>query len=275
MRPRIVDFLSELLPGELIKYFIPTGTMMFILAILVGMWVFVKRCEKSGLSAYHALGAVAVSIAAGLLGARIYELVYHLEKTIQNPRAIFSLYGGTTSWGGYSIGFLAFFIYFRVKKIPGLPYADALTSALGLGPFIARWTCFLNGCCYGSLSDLPWAVRYPNYSPIFQTQLKQGLISSSAELSLPVHPVQIYASFFGLVIFLITSRYWYSNRRQPGKTFTFYWLIYCLIRFGVEFFRGDMDRFTDLQLTLAQIICLIVVLLTTGILVRVKFKTAN
>jgi phosphatidylglycerol:prolipoprotein diacylglycerol transferase len=55
-----------------------------------------------------------------------------------------------------------------------------------------RLGCFLNGCCFGRVSNVPWAVAFPKGSWAYYYHRVHGWIPSTAEASLPVHPLQLY-----------------------------------------------------------------------------------
>jgi phosphatidylglycerol:prolipoprotein diacylglycerol transferase len=241
---------------------------MHVLALTVVMWIFVRRSENTGLSVYHALGAVILGMVGGLLGARIFYLLQHFQYTISNPEVLFDLAGGTTSWGAYLGGLCGFLFYLKTKKLQVLRYADILGASLGLGPFFGRWACFLNGCCYGANSVLPWAVQYPENSYAYIAHLHAGLIGPDAVLSLPVHPVQIYSSVAAFIIFMMTSLFWAHFKDRVGATFAFYWFVYGTFRFTIEFLRGESARFGILNLTMSQYICILLVV--SGILFLIK-----
>jgi len=246
---------------------------MHVLALTVVMWIFVRRSENTGLSAYHALGAAILGMVGGLLGARILYLLQHFQYTISNPKVLFDLAGGTISWGAYLGGLCGFLFYLRMKNLQVFRYADILGASLGLGPFFGRLACFLNGCCYGTQSTLPFAVQYPENSYAYTAHLRAGLIGPDAVLSLPVHPVQIYASVAAFIIFMITSLFWAHFKDRVGATFVFYWFVYGTFRFLIEFLRGESARFGILNLTMSQYICILLVV--SSMLLLVKKFTAT
>jgi len=69
----------------------------------------------------------------------------------------------------------------------------AWITPVGLG--IQKIGCFLNGCCYGQQSDLPWSVLYPKYTNAHYHQWIRGLIDENALFSLKVHPFSFMKSF--------------------------------------------------------------------------------
>jgi phosphatidylglycerol:prolipoprotein diacylglycerol transferase len=220
----------------------------------VTAWLFVRRCNRSGLETRHAAIAAILAVAGGMLGARIYYLLHHYRYVLENPRVIVGFGAGIASFGAYIGGTLALVVYLRAVKQDLLRYLDVLGSVLGLGPFVVRWACFLNGCCYGTPSDLSWAVRYPAHTFAWRAHARNGLIGPGDELSLPVHPVQIYLSLLGLACFVIASRFWKRYAAYRGATFVLFWLVYGAGRFFLEFLRGDVPRYTAVGLTLSQIV---------------------
>jgi len=118
-------------------------------------------------------------------------------------------------------------------------YADVLVSCLALGPLIGRWSCFLNGCCFGKVISAPWAIVYPHGSYVFAAQVRQGLVDPLAAWSLPVHPLPVYLSLNGLVLFVLFSWLWKRAPRPAGILFGLYWATYAGTRFFLEYFRDS------------------------------------
>jgi phosphatidylglycerol:prolipoprotein diacylglycerol transferase len=61
-------------------------------------------------------------------------------------------------------------------------------------------------------------------------------------LSLSVHPVQLYGSLKGLILFVLFSWLWKKNFFWPGGLFLLFWISYSGCRFMLKFFRGDDNR---------------------------------
>lgn len=259
MRPRLNEYLLSTFDSQLILYLIPSGITIYFIALGITSWLFVKRCGKSGLSAFQAAVAALLAVIGSLAGARIYYLVHHYDYFLQHGELIYKCGAGMASWGAYIGGLLILVLYLRVRNQNVLKYLDVLASVLGLGPFLIRWACFLNGCCYGTLTGLPSGIRYPVNSFAYRSHLEAGLISTGDVYSLPVHPVQIYLSLLGLFIFVMVSLFWKRFAKYSGATFLFYWFIYGIGRFFFEFLRGDVPRYTSFELTLSHIVILILV----------------
>ncbi len=137
--------------------------------------------------------------------------------------------------GGILVGCIALLTgkyLLRIKQNILDPFAVIVPLSFG----IQKIGCFLNGCCYGITTTLPWGVQYPENTLPHYHQFVSGLIGTNDALSQPVHPVQLYEMAGGfLVAFIVFSnrKRWKSN----GSSFTFSVLLFCLFRFLTEFFR--------------------------------------
>ncbi len=118
---------------------------------------------------------------------------------------------------------------------------DQVAIALPVGMSIQRINCLLSGCCAGTPTSLPWAVRYDQHADAWNSQLLTGRITATEPCSLPVHPTQIYDILAWVFILFITCqavRFLHS----PGNRLLFTLLLYGLFRFFLEFLR---DPFYD------------------------------
>ena len=92
-------------------------------------------------------------------------------------------------FGGVA-GMIAFFAKFR---LPVLVTADVVAPTLMLGLAIGRIGCFLNGCCFGGLCDLPWAVSFPAGSPPYVNQVARGIMDGLVLSGNPKAPAIVQA----------------------------------------------------------------------------------
>jgi len=120
----------------------------------------------------------------------------------------------------------------RLRGGEFLRYADAAVPGIALGYAVYRIGCFINGCCFGIPTDLPWGVTFGPGTEAFASQIAQGLISSEAARTLSVHPTQLYHAALGLAVFFILRRY-------SGSRLALALALYGGGRLVIEFFRAD------------------------------------
>jgi phosphatidylglycerol---prolipoprotein diacylglyceryl transferase len=127
-------------------------------------------------------------------------------------------HGGLSWFGGLFAGTLGGWYYIRKAHLPLYETLDLLAPFAALGQSIGRIGCFLNGCCYGKVSE-----RFGLYSQV------QGL---------SLIPTQIYSSILLLAIFIIL-RLLQERKHSPGRVFASYLILDSIQRFFIEFWRGD------------------------------------
>jgi phosphatidylglycerol---prolipoprotein diacylglyceryl transferase len=229
-------------------------------ALLTALAYAVRSARRSGLDPRAMYWAVTSAIVGGLFGGHLMNLFVH---GWQGPYSLLQFWQGGKSWyGGLLGGGLVGGLYFHYRKLPVLAYADAAMPAVALGYSIGRLGCFLNGDDYGTLSSLPWAVAYPPGSEAYLSHLSRGWIGPEAVASLPIHPMQLYASLFGLCLFVFLSAW--RPRRDGRRLFSFL-ILYGVTRFFMEqWFRGDFRAVLG-PFSLPQLFSLLLIL-TGGVL---------
>ncbi|HHY38823.1 MAG TPA: prolipoprotein diacylglyceryl transferase [Clostridia bacterium] len=213
------------------------GTM-FALAFIVGTWLAAKEARRRGYDPGIVVDLAAYSVVSSLIGARLLYVLLDPSEFAGNPwRVLFITEGGLSLHGGV-LGVMLMGIWFsRRYKVPFWGFADILAPSVPLGTAITRIGCFLNGCCYGVLTRVPWASF---------TRLASG----------PRHPTQIYEMLLDLVLFIYL---WRKRDRIafPGALFLDYVVGYSVIRFIVEYWR-DVPHITPF-LSVAQGASLVVI----------------
>lgn len=184
-----------------------------------------------------------------LLGAKVYWILQYSEPKYL-WHALFVWEGGLVFYGGLIGGAMGLFIYLTINKLPYVTVADCAAPYLALGEAITRVGCFLNGCCWGRPTAMPWGVCFPKYSHAYLQQLDQHQIDSSAASALAVHPTQLYMTFGLLAVMLVLRRVRKRGYRE-GTATVLYFLLYGVLRFTVEAFRAD-SAYSVFGMTVSQ-----------------------
>ncbi|MFQ6113141.1 MAG: prolipoprotein diacylglyceryl transferase [bacterium] len=265
MRTRLTEILQSYFGFEL---FLPDYLIMLSLSFTIGIYWTVRAAEKQGVRRDQSLNAIFWSLVGAMAGARLLFVLQNVQYFLANPLEMFEFWrGGLVAYGGIIGGLLGGSLYIKYSGMPLGKFSDSAAPSIAVGLFLTRIGCFLNGCDFGKVSDLPWAVQFPADSPAYTAHLKARLIDTTSHLSLAVHPTQLYSSLDGLFLLgsiLILKPY----KRFDGQLFLSFILLYAVTRFIIEFFRGDEPREFIAILSLSQWISIVIGVVTVTILTK-------
>lgn len=185
------------------------------------------------------------------LGAKLFFLITLDQKYIDRAidSANFWLGGGFVFYGGLVFGTITALIYVKLNHI-SLSKLNFVFPVLTLGHALGRVGCFLAGCCYGSHCDLPWAVFIHGENR---------------------HPVQLYEAS---LLFLLTF-YLYRKYLEGKSLILRYFVAYAVIRFILEYFRGDEIRGNLALLSTSQWVSILIILISFVALSYNSLKKRN
>jgi phosphatidylglycerol:prolipoprotein diacylglycerol transferase len=149
--------------------------------------------------------------------------------------------GGLSYYGGFIFA-VAFGLYYVYKhRLPLWRVTDLAGYAIPQGLFWGRMGCFLNGCCFGKVTDSAFGVVFPKGGAAWRHQRDLKLLASPTAAALPVHPTQLYSALLNLLIFVVVYFGIRPRKRFDGQVFWWFAILYAISRSVVEVFRDD-DR---------------------------------
>ena len=163
-----------------------------------------------------------------------WQFMIQNHTLIQNPEK--------TMFGGALVAVIVYFIARYFLKFRESVW-DTVAYVLPAGTMISSLGCFFYGCCFGTQSDLPWAVHYPVMSLAHYHQFESGLLTYNDLWSYPVHPVQLYKSLGALLVLLLVFRFrkrWKAN----GSLLLSSLILFAIVKFVLEFFRDPLSNKT-------------------------------
>ena len=209
--------------------------VVLAIAVLLATTLALRRAGVIGVSPAQLMDLVIWSVAGGIVGARLVYVTQNWPLYRETPWEILRLdHGGLVFYGGLLGGLITAVALIRRMQWSLWPVVDLLVPYLALAQGIGRIGCFLNGCCYGRATTLPWGVRFPADA-------------------VARHPTQLYESAVLLMMALWLER---RSRRPdkgrgaasdgrshrkvaPGSQLAWYVMLYGSWRFAVEWIRGD------------------------------------
>jgi phosphatidylglycerol:prolipoprotein diacylglycerol transferase len=167
------------------------GAMM-VLGFLAGLFVMKRLCRRAGLSYDILSNATLYALLVGIVGARIFFVIHHRSE-LDGLLSMFAIWrGGLELLGGAIPAVLFILWYLHRHKLPVRRCLDILAIALMIGLAFGRIGCFLNGCCFGKLTDLPWGLHFPYDSYVYHNQIYANPERDRTDPYLPLPE-----SFFG------------------------------------------------------------------------------
>lgn len=187
-------------------------------AIFIGGSVMYKRAPKHDIARDDVLDILLIAVPCGIIGARLYYVLFEWSYYSQFPSEIFDFRGGGLAVHGSLIGgFIGAWLVCRHKKISFADGLDLAVAGIALAQAIGRWGNFFNGEAHGGPTDLPW-----------------GIVVDGVK----VHPTFLYESIWCLMLFFLLI-YLDNHRIFVCQIFLTYGFLYSLERFFVEQLRTD------------------------------------
>jgi phosphatidylglycerol:prolipoprotein diacylglycerol transferase len=255
------------------------GLMMF-LGFSVGTILATIRARREGLSSEVILDLATWLLLPGIAGARLYYLIQYGDRVFTGTPSLDWLVsalnlsqGGLVLYGGLIGGAIGYFSFCFSRRIRPLALADIVVPSVFIGIGFGRIGCFLNGCCYGAQTSLPWAVQFPRESATFSSMVEKHLIDETAKCTPPLHPTQLYSSLDGFVIAAITAWY-FGRRRRNGEVLAVALLIYPVTRFCMELLRADEVGQLRTNLTTAQLVSICLFIINLGFMYYLSRRPA-
>ena len=206
--------------------------------MILGVLLALKEAKRVGIDEDDVLNLALIAIPSGLLGARLYYVIFNWSYYSQNVSEILNFRGGGMAIHGALIGgILAGFIYTKIKGIYFFKMADAVMLGIPLAQAIGRWGNYINGEAHGGPTDLPWGIMVDG---------------------MKVHPTFLYESIWdlGIFIFLWLFR---KNKKYEGQLAISYIILYSIGRFFIEGLRTDSLMIGPLRM--AQVISLVAIII--------------
>ena len=170
---------------------------MLALAFLVGLWITTRSMGERGYEADLVSTLWIYVLFGGIFGSKLYFAIDNwILYGVPFDQLLFSR-GGITWYGGLIGGTLAGSFAAWRHGIPIATVANCAAPAAAVGQAIGRIGCFLVGDDYGSRTDVPWAVAFPEGAPpIFER----------------VHPTQLYEVIWLLPV---AALLWSRRKKSP------------------------------------------------------------
>ena len=244
---------------------------MYAISFVLGIELGKRYGKQRGISPETVENYAFVAMISGLIGGRLYYVLFNLDYYLNYPADIIAVWkGGMAIHGGILGGIIGTCIYGAVKKINPLLLGDIAAAPLLLGQAIGRIGNLMNGEIYGVPVFTPFKVIftlkpkfYEWYSyylslPIseqmnFKNKVPWGIVFPSGSPAgnefpnLALHPAMLYELVLNFIGFLFIWFYLKNKKYADGTVWCSYIIIYSIIRIFVSFFRAEDLMFFALR----------------------------
>jgi len=203
--------------------------LMIGIGFLLGIMLASRRAKKEGIDPERIMDMGVYLLLAAIIGSRLLYVLTALHEFTANPLDVFAIWkGGLVFYGGLLAAVPVGIWYVRKHKLPVWKTADIMAPYIALAHAFGRLGCFFAGCCYGAPCSGPVCITFSDPH-------------SLAPLGVPLVPTQLMESGGEFLTFLVLSLLW-RKRKYDGQIFWLYPLFYSVLRFIIEFYRGDTIR---------------------------------
>ena len=225
-------------------------SVTMLLAVLTGIYLALKESKKVNMHSFIS-DLITYVIIFGIVGARLYYVIFNFESYKHNLLSIFTVWqGGIAIYGAILGGLLAIILLAKKQKQSIIKTTDIIVPGLLLAQAIGRWGNFFNGEAYGSEVTLDFlkALHLPNF-------IIEGMYINGTYY----HPTFLYESIWCIigVILLIVIRK--LTKRKKGIITYSYFIWYGIGRTYIEGLRTDSLYLGDFRVSQIVSIILIVI----------------
>lgn len=228
-------------------------------AFLLAVFLAQRDAPKFNMNKEDIIDLAVVAIPFGILGARIYYVIFSWKNYINNPWEIFAIWkGGLAIYGAVLASIVVAYIFAKRKRIEVFKLFDFCAPYLVLGQAIGRWGNFINQEAYGTETTLPWRME---------------ITVPDTLTKISVHPTFLYESLWDLGIFVFLI--WFRKRSKiPGEVFFLYMILYGIGRFWIEGLRVDSLMLGGFRVS--QVLAGVFVVVLSGVLlIRRNYFRSN
>ena len=258
---------------EIAYYGIIIGT-----AILLGFWIAAREAKRTGQNPENYLDMGIIGVIAGIVGARLYYVIFSWDMYKDNLLDIFNLReGGLAIYGGVIAAVISVLVLAKVKHLSAPQIFDTIAMALLNGQMLGRWGNFFNREAFGGYTDSLFAMRLPLdavRSSDVSEQMRRHIERIDGVSYIQVHPTFLYESLWCMVLLIILFAY-RKHKKYEGELFLMYLFGYGLGRFWIEGLRTDQLLLPGVGIAVSQLLAGAIVVGTGAAMLYLRKKHKN
>ena len=218
--------------------------LLICIGMVLAILYIISRTKYEKIKTDDFVDIAIFTIIFGVVGARIYYVLFKLDNYIVKGDFFASLKkmvaiweGGIAIYGALIAGFLTILVMCRIKKLRLAAVLDAVAPGVMIGQIIGRWGNFVNMEAFGTKTDLPWRMYLSS----------DGICH---------HPTFLYESLWNLIGFILIAVF-YKKKKFHGNVFLFYMTWYGFGRMFIEGLRTDSLYVLGTGIRISQVVAFV------------------
>lgn len=233
---------------------LPSYGSIILVAYIMGVFLMMHRANVYKIEKYEFALASLLAAIGMVVGAKIVyiisiipDYIAHWDIVMDNiPYAIYNALSGFVFYGGLLGALFMLLLYCIQRDLKFLEFVNVVAPVIPFIHGLGRIGCLMGGCCYGIKYDGPFSITFPENEFVHSVS------------GVPRFPVQILECIINMIIFIVLYQL-AKKTRKPGFMLGLYFITYAIVRFSLEFLRGDVERGFFFGVSTSQWISLILI----------------
>ena len=237
--------------------------IIIAIGMALAMTIIFKEVKRTGKSEDYYYDLAIFAIIFGIIGARMYYVIFEWEQYRHNLLSVFNIReGGLAIYGGLIAGTITTCVFCKIKKMSIPQVLDTIILGIIIGQILGRWGNFFNREAFGGFTDNLFAmqIRYDEVGGVISESLEKHIQIVDNAKYIQVHPTFLYESVWNLILFVVMMLM-RKHKKFQGEIACIYLIGYGVGRFFIESLRTDQLTLWETGIAVSQIVSGVIILI--------------
>lgn len=237
--------------------------IIIAIGMALAMTIIFKEVKRTGQSEDYYYDLAIFAIIFGIIGARMYYVIFEWEQYRHNLLSVFNIReGGLAIYGGLIAGTITTCVFCKIKKMSIPQVLDTIILGIIIGQILGRWGNFFNREAFGGFTDNLFAmqIRYDEVGGVISESLEKHIQIVDNAKYIQVHPTFLYESVWNLILFVVMMLM-RKHKKFQGEIACIYLIGYGVGRFFIESLRNDQLTLWGTGIAVSQIVSGVIILI--------------
>ncbi len=237
--------------------------IIIAIGMALAMTIIFKEVKRTGQSEDYYYDLAIFAIIFGIIGARMYYVIFEWEQYRHNLLSVFNIReGGLAIYGGLIAGTITTCVFCKIKKMSIPQVLDTIILGIIIGQILGRWGNFFNREAFGGFTDNLFAmqIRYDEVGGVISESLEKHIQIVDNAKYIQVHPTFLYESVWNLILFVVMMLM-RKHKKFQGEIACIYLIGYGVGRFFIESLRTDQLTLWRTGIAVSQIVSGVIILI--------------